>query len=327
VMGTTGASLAKVLLTDTAGIEAIRVQGLKFTINTGSSVGQAFSNLKLYDSAGAAIAGAGPISMTSAAPSFVADFNFGTAAVVTVPQAGTLSLELRGDVSSFTVGSNIENATSAVAISATSSVVAYGKSSNASVVVTGAPSFATLTSLRSKLNLSGVALGTDSSCSGVGGASVTSRSRGANDYIACIKLSADTAGGEVKVQTLTLRLSGVALSTASTFSISLYDPATSGVYDSSSAQTCTITGNSCAVTFSMSGTAITGTKGVAVKIADSSNLFNNSATAQTEGLDLTLNAVTDLSYGDGSVSGSTASGLNLSSDVTVPVTLAHLDYN
>jgi len=324
VMGSTGVSLGKVLLTDTAGIEAIRIQQLKFTINTGSAVGQAFSNLKLYDSTGSAIAGAGPVSMTSAAPSFVADFNFGNAATVTVPQAGTLALELKGDVSGYTVGSNIENATSAIAISATSSVVAYGKSSNASVTVSGTPSFATLTSLRSKLNLSGVALGTDSACNGVGGVSTTNRSRTSNDYVACIKLANDSAGGDVQVNTLALRFSGAALST-SAFNVTLYDGSNIGtVYDGSSTKSCSPTGNSCAVTFSFSGTSITGTKGVAV-LVDSSGFFNNSTTAQTEGLDITLNAATDVSFSDGTITGTT--GLNLSSDVAVPLTLAHVDYN
>ncbi len=326
VLGSTGVSLGKILLTDTAGIEPIRLQEIKFNLNTGSSVGAAFTNLQLYDANGNAIAGAGPVSMTSAAPSFVADFNFGTAATLTVPQAGTLAVELRGNVAPFVVGGgSIENATTSIAISATSSVVAYGKSSNTSVTVTGTPSFATLTTLRSKLTLAGTSLGSDSACGSYTGGSTTARSRTTTDYVGCLKISADPSGQEVKVNTLSLRFVGGALSTASAFNVNLIDPSTGSAYDGSSQQSCTPTGNSCSVTFSFTGTPVSSgsTKGVAIKV-DSSNYFVSANLGQS--MDVNLNAATDVNWGDGAVSGSTANGLNLSSDVSVPLNLAHVTY-
>ncbi len=327
VLGSTGVSLAKILLTDTAGIEPIRLQELKFTMNTGSGVGAAFTNLQLYDASGVAISGAGPISMTSAAPSFVADFNFGNSAVMVVPQAGTLSVELRGSVAPFVVGGgSVENATTSIAISATSSVVAYGKSSNTSVVVTGAPSFATLTSLRSKLSLAGTSLGSDSACGSYAGGSLTARSRTTTDYVGCLKLSADASGQEVKVNTLALRFVGGALSTASAFNVSLIDPQTGAAYDgATNPQSCSPTGNSCSVSFAFTGTPISSasTKGVAIKV-DSSAFYVSANLGQS--VDVTMNAATDVNWGDGAVSGSTPNGLNLSSDVSVPLNLAHVTY-
>ncbi len=327
VLGSTGVSLAKILLTDTAGIEPIRIQELKFNLNTGSSVGAAFTNLQLYDASGAAIAGAGPISMTSAAPSFVADFNFGNSASMLVPQAGTLSVELRGNAAPFVVGGgSIENATTSIAISATSSVVAYGKSSNTSVTVTGTPSFATLTTLRSKLSLAGTSLGSDSTCGSYTGGSTTARSRTTTDYVACVKLSADASGQEIKVNTLSLRFVGGALSTASSFNVSLIDPSTGSAYDgATNPQSCSPTGNSCSVSFAFTGTPISSgsTKGIALKV-DSSNFYVSANLGQS--LDVTMNAASDVNWGDGAVSGSTANGLNLSSDVSVPLNLAHVTY-
>ncbi len=318
-MGTTGVSLAKISLTDTAGIEPIRVQSIKFGIATGASVGQAFGNLVLKQG-GTTVAG--PVSITSAAPTFVANFDLGSAATIVVPQAGSLQLELFGDITGFDVGSNVQNTTSTIAIIATSSVTAYGQSSNTSVTVSGSPTFAMLTALRSKLTLSGVALAGTSCGTATGLGSANPRGRTATDNLACLTLTPD--GPEVTVQTLALRFSGAAVSTASTFTVDLIDPSTGANYDGSGQKTCSPTGSSCAVTFSFSGTAIYSAKSVIVRVV-STNFGDQTST--NDSLDLTLNARTDVSYGNGSISGATASGLNLSSDVIVPMSLANVSYN
>jgi hypothetical protein len=295
-------------------------------LGTGASVGAAFSNLKLYDGSGNPIPGAGPVSMTSGAPTFVADFNFGGAGTLTIPQSQGLQVELRGDVTPFVVSSNIENATTSISITATSSVVAFGQSSNSSVVVTGSPTFTTLTTLRSKLNLAGVALGSDSACGGyTGGTAVTTRSRTVTDYVACLKISADPNGGEVHVNTLTLKFTGGALSTAATSSVSLLN-SDGSAFGGMTAQTCTPAANACTVNFSVGGSsAVTpgSTKGVVVQI-DSSGFFVSQNLAQS--LDVTLNTRAGIDWGDGSITGATTSSLPLSPDVSVPLNLAHLTY-
>ena len=328
VMGNTNVSLAKILLQDTTGIEPLRVQELKFTINTATSTGQAFQNLKLYDGSGNFISGAGPISMTSAYPTYVADFNFGSAQAVLVGAGSNLALELRGDIPMFTASSNIENTTSAIKIATGTDVVAYGKSSNLSVTVTDSASTAlvTLTTLRSKLNLAGAVLGSDTACGSYSGGAQTNRSRTSVDQLTCLKFSADSSGQDVRVNTITLRFSGAAVT--GSFNVSLIDPQTQAAYDGSTANTscASAASTSCTVTFSFTGTPINAgqTKGVVVQL--DSSAFANVA-QQYDGLDVTLNAAANVSFADGTAGiGATTGNLYLSSDVSVPLLLTHADY-
>jgi hypothetical protein len=314
VMGTTGVSLAKLTLTDTAGFEPIRVQSIKFNLNTDSAVGASFGNLVLKK--GSEVLGT--VSMTSAAPSYVVEF---TPSSLVVPQGGAAQLELVGDVTAFTVGNNIENSTTSVTIGATANIIAYGQGSNAAVTISGTPSFVTLTTLRGKLNLAGVAIGSSSNSCGVTGSTV-GKTRSATDNLTCLTFTPD--GPEVRVQTLSLTFTGAALSGAANFSVSLLDPSTGSTFDGSSAVTTTGSGQTRTAVFSFTGTPLYSAKSVYVRV-NSSGFADLSTSA--EGLDVTLNASTDVSYGNGSISGSTASGLGLSSDTVVPLSLTSVTYN
>ena len=334
VMGNTNVSLAKILIQDTAGLEALGVRELKFTVSTVAGTSPAFQNLKLYDSLGNFIAGAGPVSLTvGSASTYIADFNLGTAQNLTVPMGGSAAFELRGDFAPFTLNSSSENKPFTISIAAPSDVVMFGRSSNSPVIISDNASGAlsTLTPIRSKLNITGVTLGSDSACGNYTGGASFNRPRTPVDYVACIKLSADSSGQDVRLNALTLTFTGSAVKDSAPFSVSLIDPQTQSAYDGSAAvqALCATAGaGTCfahTASFTFNGTPINQgqTKGVVVQI-NSANFA--SITGQATGLDSTINAPDDVSWSDGSSSMGASSGLWLSGDVPTPLLLSHVDY-
>ncbi len=332
-LGAKSVSLAKLLLINTTDKEALKVGELKF--NFGATGGAAFENLRLFNSDGSIIAG--PISLTPipGAPSklnneFIADFkgidyNYGyNYPGLIVPKGGTVAVELRGDAVPFTVGGgNVENTQTSIYIGSTKNVVAYGEGSNSFVKVSGTPNFATFTTLRSKLTLSGTPLGSDSACGNYTGGSTTNRTRTTDDYISCIKIGADPEGQEVRPKVLALTLKGAPL--IDPFLVSLIDPATGMTYDGSMPQTCTSSGGICGLLFVLNGTPVSAgqTKGVVLKI-DSSNLSLRAN--EQNSVDVMAETWKSVSWGDGVISGATQLGLNLSGDMLVPINFGHVTY-
>ena len=319
VMGSTGVPLASFDFTDTANIEPIKITDLTVTQNVSSTVLTQYQNLTLWNGSTQI---AGPINLSSAAPTYAAVFSgMGTNALV--PQGGILTLTLKGDVPSFSVGcggssacTGLENTTSTFQIkaSSTASIVALGKDSNASAThVSGVPTANTLTILRSKLTVTGATTGATSG-----------RTRAASDAVGNLILTAD-AGFQTTLNTLSLKFEGQAVSSGTTaFVVSLIDPNTNTNWGGSGNPTCTpSTGNSCSVSFSFtSGNTVgAGTSKTLRVQLNSSNFFN--AASAGDSLSVSVKANTDVDYGDGS----TTAGLNLDSvDVGTGITVSQVSY-
>ena len=319
VMGTTGVSLASFDFTDSANIEPIKITDLTITQNTGASVNQQFRNLTLWNGAAQI---AGPISLSSAAPSYSAVFS-GMGTTIVVPQGGIATLTLKGDVPSFADGcggsstcTGLENTTSTfqVGASSTASTVALGADSNAAAThSSGTPISNAFTILRSKLTITGASQG-----------STSGRTRQSNDYIGNLTMSA-ASSYQVTVNTITLKFEGQAVSNGTAISVDLIDPSTNTRWGGAgAASTCTTgPGNSCTASFSFSSANSIGagtSKALRLQV-NSSNFFN--AGTVSDSVSITIKNNTDVDWGDGS----TTTGLSLDSvDVGTGIVISSVSY-
>ncbi len=319
VMGSTNNSLATFRFTDTANIEPIKVNKLIFVASSSPVAGAtttvpSFANVGVY-SGGTMIGG--PVSAsTTGIGTFYYIFNFNSPP--SVPQNGSLELELRGDVASFISNGALSNAPYAFLFdSTTTDITALGQSSNSSVtgasLTKGTPVGNFITVLRTKLTLSSATLGTTSN-----------RVRTAVDDLANLVFSADT-GYDATVNTVTVKFQGQAVSTAgsATFGVDLIDSQTGTDWSGSSVQTCNPAagGTTCVVSFGFSPAPVisAGTsKTVKVRI-NSSGLGNVSQ--QTDSLSVLIPATNSVNWGDGS----TTNGLTLQA-TDVPITITTVSY-
>lgn len=324
VMGSTGNSLATIRLTDTANIEPLKITDLTIRDYTGSTATTraSFTNITLWQ--GNTQVG-GPLSLvdgTAVSASYRAAFSFGSPIVI--PQNGTVSLTVKGDVASFTSNGASDNTTHSFRIMANNAgtglhqsgdATIIGSSSNGSATITlssgsNAPTGNTQTVLRTKLTLAGATLG-----------AASGRTRTAADEVATLTLTADPAY-DVTVNSVVLKFQGVAVSNGTAISTRLIDPSTGSDWSGLGTVSCTSgAGNSCSATFTFTTipTITAGTSKTLKVRVDSSAFFNAANTGDS--MSVLVNANTDINWGDGT----TTNGLNLEAKV-VPLTVSAISY-
>jgi len=340
VMGTTGVSLATYRFTETSNVEDVKVTDLNVFDQVTSSTTptkSAFGNLSLYRatdlSTPLAIAGAGitAASTTNPGPGYYYKFHFSSPLVV--PQANSVSLVLKGDVSSYSSSGATDNTTHIFKIATSTdtdndtvaeTVVALGSTSNTSSAISLVSATAnTMTVLRSKLTVTATPLGATSG-----------RSKSTVDDLATITFAADNAGAVV-LNTVTITFGGSAPS-ATTFldSVQLYDTAngtnmgTGNTTSSACAGTGTAASSTCSKTFSLGAT--TGGYVVSAGGSKSFTLRTNTLNtwAATTGISATLSASisanTDVRYTDG-LDTAAVSTISLPATV-VPITIQSISF-
>ncbi len=228
VMGSVGNSLATFLFTETSNVEAMKITDLNVfdqvaAASGASAVKAAFTNLHLFQ--GSTDLGAAGTAQISQGPTAGYFYSFHFSNPVTVPQASTISLVLKGDVSSYASSGSTDNTAHIFKIEASADpankagnfVRALGLSSNALATVTTSTAVGTpQTVLRTKLTVSATPLG-----------ALTSRVSLPNDDVATINFTADSAGSlTINAVTITFRGSaqGGNFYNISSANVQLYDP-------------------------------------------------------------------------------------------------------
>lgn len=222
VMGSSGNVFGIFRFTETTNVENVKITDLYvFDLVNATSVKSAFGNLGVYNDAGSLLASAGAATTYSSTSNPGAGFyyKFSFASPVIVPRANSISLTLKGDVSSYSSSGAVDNTShsfriaEAFADSAIDTigevVVALGATSNASSsVTTSTPNANAVTALRSKLTTSASGLGATSG-----------RARSSVDELASISFAANSAGG-VQVSSVTITFSGSGPSNTNFFNTS-----------------------------------------------------------------------------------------------------------
>ncbi len=242
VMGSTGNSLAAFRFTETSNVENVKITDLNIfdTVGSTSTVKSGFGNLSLYNgttlvgTAGSAVQSLNATSGVSNGAGYLYSFHFATPVVV--PQANSISLVLKGDVSSYSSSGATDNTTHVFKIATSTdannntqnlAVVALGNSSNAAATTTiSSANGNAQTLLRTKLTVTGTPLGLASG-----------RSKTSVDDLATVNFTADAAGAAL-LNTVTITFSGSApqatgtlfFGAGTTSSVQLYDPANGNSY-------------------------------------------------------------------------------------------------
>jgi len=334
VMGSTGNSLAAFQLTETTNIEDIKITDLYVfdSVSATGSVKSALSNLKLYKSTdlSTVLANSGAATAIASGTAYYYAFHFFTPVVV--PQANSVSLVLKGDVSSYTSQGATDNTTHVFKVATTTDTafdttqevaVALGNTSNATSVVTlSSASGNTLTVLRSKVTATAAGLGV-----------TTSRGKTATDDLGTITFAADSAGS-VAINTVTITFSGSApTSTAFLDGVTLLDANgisvmnTSGVTNTTSSA-CTGGSSTCTKLWNLgsttSGWNINGGSSYTFKVRASTYNTAGAVASVAQTLALTINASTDVLYTDG-LDSSATSTISLPASV-VPITINSITF-
>jgi len=341
VMGATGVTLAAFQFSETSNVDDVKISDLNIfdVVDATSSVKSAFSNLKLYRSTdlvnAIGTAGSANTSVATSTPGYGYYYKFSGINAV-VPQNGSVTLIIKGDVASYSSNGATDNSTHIFRIATSTdsdndtmageTVNALGNTSNATSVVSlatgsAAPTANTLTVLRTKVTASASALGTTSG-----------RAKSATDDFATLTFAADSAD-QAYLNTLTVTFSGTAPS-VSTFlaGVTLLDAngvnvtSTSGVTATTSAA-CDGTG-SCTKTWSL-GSATAGWNVPAggsytfkLRVDGTKTLAGANGVSQS--LSAVVNAAGDVRY-TGGLSGSPTSNLSLPANA-VPLNLNSVSF-
>ncbi|MEK7193217.1 MAG: peptidoglycan-binding protein [Patescibacteria group bacterium] len=336
VMGGTGISLAAFRFTENTNIEDVKVTDLNIFDQVASTTTSksGFTNLGIWNgSTLLATTGAASTSASSSNPGSGYFYQFHFASPLIVPKAGSISLVLKGDVSSYTSSGATDNTTHVFKISTSTdsvndtvaeTVVALGSTSNATSAVTlSSATGNTMTVLRTRARVTAAAIGLTSA-----------RSKGTNDDIGTLTFAADSAGA-VSLNTIVITFSGTAPSSSSFLAnVDLLDQNgnsvmnTSGVASSTSAacsgaNTCTKTYNFGNTT---AGWTISGGSSYTFKIRVNNSLTGTFAagTGVSAGLSATINAATDVRYTDG-LDSSATSNVSLPSN-EIPINVNSVSY-
>jgi hypothetical protein len=300
VMGSNNNSLFSVRINND-NVEDVKITDITFTDTIGAAATVAsFINMTLVD--GSNTYGPKTLAHISGDATSTVTFSFGTSPII-VAKNSPKTIVLRGDVASYASGGATSNSTHTFGIAATTDVTALG-ASNSSVSKSGTPSGKTQTVVITKLSLASVGVTGDQPYS-------------SNHDIATIKWTA-SAGGQVTVNTVTIKFLGSAVTGSSAFSVKLMDGGS--VWGSSASNvTCDASGtNTCSVIFSpVAVVDLSDTKDVKLRI-DSASLANVANTK--EGVSVSINAATDVLWSDGSTV-----NLPLESAV-VPFTIVNVTY-
>jgi len=210
VMGSTGNTLAAFLLTETSNADSVKITDMqvKDSVAATSTTKSSFQNLCFYQGATNLGCG-GSASVNGTSTDYLYSFHF--ASPVVIPQAGSVTLTLKGDVSSFASSGATDNATHQFKLStsadpnnftASQLITALGLTSNATATITtSTPNGNPMTVLRTKLSVTGTALGG------------TSHNRTSVDDLGTINFAADAAGA-LKLNSITVTFSGSGPSTS-----------------------------------------------------------------------------------------------------------------
>jgi len=315
IMGVKDNSLATFRFVDTANLEPIKITDLvvydlvSTDGGTTSTVKASFSGLTFYN--GTAAIGTASLVDGVVADTYKASFHLATP--VTIPQNGSVSLELKGDVASYSSNGATDNKIHIFKFDAVGNITALGVSSNQSVTPTLSSATGNqITVLRGKLTLTGATLG-----------STSGRVRTAVDDIGTLTFTAAAGGYDVTVNTVTLKLQGQAVSSGTAaFNVDLIDSNTGSDWSGLSAQSCNpATGNSCSVSFAFSTIpTITAGSSKTVKVrVDSSSFYDAASTA--ESLSTLVSAYDKVNWGDGTTTG----GLYLQ-PTDVPIVVSSVSY-
>jgi len=302
-----------------------------------SSVEPSFGNLKLYKSTdlvnAIGTAGSSNTSVATSTPGFGYYYKF-SGVNLTVPQNGSISVVLKGDVATYNSNAATDNSAHTFRIATSTdtdndsmgaeTVNAKGSTSNASssvVLASGGAAANALTVLRTKLTASAAAIGVASS-----------RSKIVSDDFATITFAADAADNAY-LNTLTVTFSGTAPS-ISTFlaGVTLLDAngvnvtSTSGVTATTSAacsgaDTCTKTWSFGTTT---AGWQVSAASSYAFKLRVDSTKTLAGANGVVQGLGASINANTDVRF-TGGLSGTPTSSIALPANVA-PINLNSVSY-
>jgi Putative peptidoglycan binding domain len=327
VMGTTGATLASFRVTETSNVEDVKVTDLIIFQQVGStsSVKSAFNNVKLYKTDGTLLGTAGgtntSVGATNPGRGYYYKFNF--ASPIVVPQSNSVSLVLKGDVSSYTSSGATDNTTHVFKIASSTdtdndtlageTVVALGATSNASSAVSlGAATGPTKTVLRSKLTFSSTQLAT-----------VLTRSSAVN--LASLTFAADSAGS-VAVNSVTVTFSGTAASIATFLDgVTLLDESNNTLGTANTTSSACNGSNTCSITFNLGSTTggqiVTGGTSRTWTLRVDGTKLQAAAASVSRDLSATINARTDIQYTD-ALDSAAATAIGLASNVIVPIQLS-----
>jgi hypothetical protein len=329
VMGATGNSLATFRFTETSNVEDVKVTQLNIfqQVAATNTVKSAFQNVALYKTDGTLLATAGAAntaaSTSNPGAGYYYSFNFATPIIV--PQNGSVSAILKGDVASYSSSGATDNTTHVFKISTSTdsandtlpeTVVALGSTSNAtSAISLSSPNGNTMTILRTKLTVTATPLGAS-----------TGRAKQAVDDLANLNFAADAAGS-LTINTVVLTFSGTAPSIATFLdNVNLYDAATGsnlGSSNTTSSTACAGT-NTCTKTFSNIAYTISsgGSKSFVLRIDSTKTQAGASGVSQS--LSATIAAAGNVSYTDG-LDSAAVSNINLPSAV-IPVQINSVNY-
>ena len=330
VMGTNGVTLGAFQLSETSNIDEVKITDLNVfdVVTATSSVNPSFGNLKLYKSTDLVTpigtAGSSNTSVATSTPGFGYYYKFAGVNLV-VPQNGSISLVLKGDVATYNSNAATDNSAHTFRIATstdtdndtmgTETVNAKGSTSNASssvVLASGGAAANTITVLRTKLTASATALG------------VSPRtSKSSQDDFANIAFAADAADNAY-LNTLTVTFSGTAASIATFLDgVSLLDTNASNVTNTSGVTVATSStacngSNTCTKTWrfgtTTAGWQIPSSGSYTFKLRLDLSKTLAGAASVTQGLTATINANTDVMY-TGGLSGTPTSSISLPASV------------
>jgi len=171
---TTGNTLAVYRFTETSNVESVKVTQFNVLDTVSSGTLSNFSNLQLWAN-GQLLGTAAGTSQTSSPFTF----SFTGLSNFVIPQGGSLSVTLKGNAGSYTGGSITDGSNSTFAVS-TTSVVAYGNTSNKTAAVSGSATGTAQTVLRSIETVTGTPVTTTppASFQPIGSITVTSNAAG-----------------------------------------------------------------------------------------------------------------------------------------------------
>jgi len=325
VMGSTGNNLATFRFTETTNTEDVQIARINVVDEVASvyTVKSSFQNLSIYN--GGTLVGSAVATEFINARGYIYEFNFATP--ITVPQANSLLLVLKGDVSSYSSSGATDNTTHIFKIATTTdtnnntptkAVFAYGRTStNTSTVTLSNVRGNTMTVLRSKLTFSSSPLGL-----------TVGRTKTTADNLATLTFTANPAGS-VAVNSITVTFAGTAPSTSLTSfidGVKLIDESGNQVGIPSLSFRCTGL-NVCFQTFNLYGpgrvVSPEAPRTWTLRVDSTRTAPPAAGIAQT--LDAYINVSGDIRYTD-ALDAVAATNIPLSPNVSVPILLNSVSY-
>lgn len=329
VMGSTGNTLAVFRFSETTNVEDVKVTALNIfdQVNTTAGTLPGFTNLALYQgSTLLGTAGSASTSIATSTPGQGYYYKFNLSNPIIVPVGGSISVTLKGDVSSFAASGATDNTTHVFKIATSSdadndtlaeTVVALGRTSNATSSVSLSSANANQQRiLRTKLSVTGARLG-----------EANNRGKTAVDDIGTITFTADNAGA-LLLNTVTVTYSGNAPTGTAFFdsaSVTLFDPDTGTSYTKAATSTTSIS-------YNLNNYALSAGASKTFRIRINSNSASSGGTTKeatanvTHGLTALINAGTDVTYTTAVSGGTSGVTLPTSGIGAPPITLTTVSY-